>query len=330
MNQTDAMEAYAGKRVLITGGLGFMGLNLARALHEANAQLRVLSPPRPIENLGVEQMLGNATFFMGDIRDAGLVADAVAGCELVFHLAGKSGPARSNSLPIEDLEVNARGTLILLEACRRVDPRPKIVFPSSRLVYAAHSHVPVSETARTEPVSVYGIHKLIGERYLTLYQQLYGVRSTILRITNPYGPFQRPEQSDYGVINWFIHQTMKDRVLPIYGDGRQLRDYVHVDDVVRAMLLAGHRSEADGKIFNVGSGHGVSFVDMAELVIKGVGRGALKHVDWPADAAQVETGDFVADVSLISASLGWEATVSLESGIHDVIDRYSKLAPAWL
>jgi nucleoside-diphosphate-sugar epimerase len=179
-------------------------------------------------------------------------------------------------------------------------------------------------------MSVYGIHKLIGERYLMLYQQLYGVRSTILRITNPYGPFQRAEQSDYGVVNWFIHQAMKAQVLPIYGDGRQLRDYVHVDDVVRAMLLAGHMQEADGKILNVGSGRGVSFVDMAELIIRTAGQGSLNHVDWPPDAARVETGGFVADVSLIFGTLGWKATVALESGVEDVIARYSKLAPAWL
>ena len=330
MNQTDARDAYAGKRVLITGGLGFMGLNLARALHEAGAQLRVFSHPRPAEIGAIARMLGNATFFTGDIRDTRLLEDAVAGCELVFHLAGKSGPARSNSLPLEDLDVNGRGTLTLLEVCRRVEPRPKIVFPSSRLVYSSHSPIPVSETARTEPMSVYGINKLIAERYLMLYEQLYGVRSTILRITNPYGPFQRPEQNDYGVVNWFIHQAMKGQVLPIYGDGRQLRDYVHVDDVVRAMLLAGYMQAADGKVLNVGSGRGVSFVDMAELVIRVAGRGSLKHVAWPADAARVETGDFVADVSLIHASLGWKATVPLETGVDDMIARYSKLAPAWL
>jgi UDP-glucose 4-epimerase len=148
---------------------------------------------------------------------------------------------------------------------------------------------------------------------------------SILRITNPYGPFQRPEQNRYGIVNWFIHEAIHDRTLTVYGEGAQLRDYIHVDDVVKAMLTAGLAPEADGRIFNVGSGRGVSFADMAEHVVQAAGRGRVKHVEWPADAAIVETGDFVADASLIADRLGWKATIPLESGIEDVISRYTKL-----
>jgi UDP-glucose 4-epimerase len=166
---------------------------------------------------------------------------------------------------------------------------------------------------------------LAAEQYLLLYQRLYGLRVNILRITNPYGPFQRPEQNRYGIVNWFIHEALHDRTLTVYGDGAQLRDYVHVDDVVTAMLSAGLASEADGRIFNVGSGRGVSFVEMAEHIVHAAGRGRVKHVEWPADAAIVETGDFIADASLIADCLGWKARIPLESGIEDVISRYTKL-----
>ena len=181
-----------------------------------------------------------------------------------------------------------------------------------------------AETEPTIPLSIYGIHKLAAERYLLLYERLYGLRVTILRITNPYGPFQRPEQNRYGIINWFIHEALHDHTLTVYGDGKQLRDYIHVDDAVEAMLAAGLSPEADGKIFNVGSGRGVSFVEMAEHIIKAAGRGRLKHVEWPADAALVETGDFIADTSLIEKELGWKARIPLETGIEDVIARYAK------
>ncbi len=151
------------------------------------------------------------------------------------------------------------------------------------------------------------------------------MRASILRITNPYGPFQRPEQNRYGIVNWFIHEALLGHTLTVYGDGKQLRDYIHVDDAVDAMLTAGLAPEADGKIFNVGSGRGVSFLEMAQHVIRAAGRGRLKHVEWPADAALVETGDFVADTSLIEQKLGWKARIRLESGIEDVIARYAKL-----
>ena len=326
MHDAKAAHSYAGKRVLVTGGLGFMGLNLARALYAAQARLSVLSRSWPPEPSGVDRIFDGIAFFKGDVRDAALVEEAVVGCDLIFHLAGKSGSLTSNASPLEDLDVNGRGMLTLLEACRRKNSTCKIVFPSSRLVYAANVTLPVPETAPTVPLSVYGIHKLMAERYLLLYQRLYGLRASILRITNPYGPFQRPEQNRYGIINWFIHQAMHDQPLPIYGDGAQVRDYVHIDDVVQAMLLAGIRAEADGMVLNVGGGRGISLADMAKLIVRTAGKGRLEYVDWPADAVGVETGNFVADPSLIEARIGWKASIPVESGISDLVASYSKVA----
>ena len=316
---------YANQRVLVTGGLGFMGFNLIRALQAAGARVSILNRSWPPLTENPEADIGSVTFFKGDIRDPVVVDDAVRQCDLIFHLAGKSGPVASNASPLDDLDVNSRGTLTLLDGCRRLNPRVKVVFPSSRLVYGAAAKVPVSEEAPTVPLSVYGIHKLAAERYLLLYQHLYGLRPSILRITNPYGPFQRPEQNRYGIVNWFIHEALHGRTLTVYGEGSQLRDYIHIDDAVQAMLTAGLAPEADGKIYNVGSGHGVSFVEMAEQIIQAAGRGHLKHVDWPADAALVETGDFVADTSLIAKELSWKPKIPLESGIQDVIACYAKL-----
>ncbi len=317
--------SYSDKRVLVTGGLGFMGFNLVRALEAAHARVSVLSRSWPPLPESVESTLSGVTFYKGDIRDEVVTDEAVTGCDLIFHLAGKSGPVASNASPMEDLDVNSRGTLILLDSCRRLNPGVKVVFPSSRLVYGAAPRLPVSENGPTAPLSIYGIHKLAAEQYLLLYQRLYGLRASILRITNPYGPFQRPEQNRYGIVNWFIHEAIHDRTLTVYGEGAQLRDYIHVDDVVEAMLTAGLTPEADGKIFNVGTGRGVSFVEMAEQIIQAAGRGRLEHIAWPADSALVETGDFVPDTSRIADCLGWKARIPLEAGIQDVISRYTKM-----
>jgi UDP-glucose 4-epimerase len=324
MNRRD-WTGYSKMRVLVTGGLGFMGFNLVRALEGAGATLGVLSHSWPPHPEGEESARDWVKFFKGDIRDPVVLDEAVVGCEVIFHLAGKSGPVASNASPLDDLDVNSRGTLTLLDSCRRLNPAVKVVFPSSRLVYGAAAKLPVGESEPTAPLSIYGIHKLAAEQYMLLYQRLHGLRASILRITNPYGPFQRPEQNRYGIVNWFIHEALHGHTLTVYGEGAQLRDYIHVDDVVDAMLTAGLAPEADGKIFNVGSGRGVSFVEMAEHIIRSAGRGRLKHVDWPADAALVETGDFVADTSLIAKQLGWKARIPLESGIEDVIASYATL-----
>ena len=327
-------NAYAGKVVLVTGGLGFMGFNLVRQLIDADVKLKVLSRSWPPMPGNIETVLGKATFLHGDIRDPVLVEEAVEGCDLIFHLAGKSGAAASNASPLEDLDVNGRGMLTLLDACRRLNRPVKVVFPSSRLVYGANEKQPTSELAAAAP-DVLRLerdrvvqHRVVGRDRHLLYGRLHGLRTTILRITNPYGPFQRPEQNRYGVVNWFIHQAMQNNALTVYGHGSQLRDYIHIDDVVAALLAAGVSSQADGMIFNVGSGNGVSFLQMAELVVKKAGRGTIKHIEWPADDALVETGDFVADTTLIGERLGWQSRIPLESGIADVIAKYRQMDPS--
>ncbi len=320
-----AGEAYRGRQVLVTGGLGFMGLNLVTALTAAGASVRILNRSWPPGSGVLAHLLQDVQFFKGDLRDETIVEDAVRGSEVIFNLAGKAGPTASNAAPFEDLDVNGRGQLVFLEACRRVSPAATVVFPSSRLVYEPTNHLPVSESAPVGPLSVYGVHKLAAEHYHLIYMRLYGLKTVILRITNPYGRFQRPEQNRYGIINWFIHLAVSGKPLPVYGDGSQLRDYVHVHDVVQAFLLAGASPRAAGQIFNVGSGQPTSFRSMAEAIIRAANRGSIESVPWPDDAAKVETGSFHADISLIGKTLGWQPSIALADGIADVVRQYDQL-----
>lgn len=271
-------------------------------------------------------MLADLEVHHGDIRDEVLVDAAVAGADLVFHLAGKSGSAVSNASPVEDLDVNLRGLLTVLMSCAQRAPSARVVFPSSRLVYAPDQPLPVSETGRLGPISIYGTHKLAAERYLEVFKRESGVSFAVLRITNPYGPFQRREQGGYGIINWFIWRALNGLPLQVYGAGSQLRDYIHVDDVVDAMLLASTLPAADGMTLNLGSGDSVTFAHMAELVAALAGNGRLEHIPWPENQARVETGDFATDISLIKSTLGWAPTRTLDAGVAGVIQAYRELA----
>ncbi len=319
---SDATRFYSDRRVLVTGGLGFLGLNLIDHLARAGAKIRVLCHTWPALIGPMAKLLKGVDCIKGDIRDAVAVSSALAGCDVLFNFAGRSGAITSNTSPFEDLDVNVRGQLTVLQACSEATSRVKVIFPSSRLVYKPTTAVPVNESAPTAPISMYGIHKLVGEHYHMLYDRLGRIDAVVLRITNPYGPFQRREQDRYGIINWFIHRAVTGQDLPVYGSGTQVRDYVHVDDVVNACLLAGAAPAANGMIFNVGSGTGVSFSHMADLVIQAAGRGSIRFAEWPPEAAGVETGDFIADVGLVGRLLGWRPRVRLDDGIKEVVAKY--------
>jgi len=222
--------------------------------------------------------------------------------------------------PWDDLDVNARGMLTLVEAVRRMNPKARLVFTGSRLEYGRVGPEPVSETHTADPLCVHAVHKLVAEQYLRLYQQLFGISYAVARITNPYGPGQPQSRTAYGVVNRLIHLALAGETLPIYGDGRQRRDYIYIDDVVQALLALGE-SKAN-TIYNVGTGVGTSIVEMAKAIVSAAGGGGLQFVAWPPLAEQIETGDFVADVSRIRAELGWSATVALPEGLRRTVAFY--------
>jgi UDP-glucose 4-epimerase len=224
--------------------------------------------------------------------------------------------------PWPDLDINLRGNLVLLESLRAASSPAKLVFAGSRLQYGKPSSLPVREDDPGEALCLHAVHKRTVEQYLQLYAHLFGLTYTIARITNPYGPGQPKGRTAYGVINRLIHLALAGDTLTIYGDGRQQRDYVHVADVVDALLVMAASPQANGRAYNVASGVGTRLIDVANEVVRLTGGGRIEHVEWPALAAQIETGDFVADVSRAARELGWAPSRALRAGLEETIAHY--------
>lgn len=317
----DSRNWFQGRRVLVLGGTGFMGQYLVSALVRLDADVTILTNNRPVpEAIASLARLGSTRIRIrqGDVCNHSVLMDLVAGQQVIYALAGKSGAVQSNNNPVLDLNVNCGGLLNLLECCRVSNPSARIVFPSSRLVYGKVDTLPVPESHPTKPTSIYAIHKLTGEKYLVLYHQLYNLPTMVLRITNPYGLQHQPAQFTHGIINAFFQKALQGEPLTIFGDGHQIRDYIYIEDVVQAFLMAGKRPEAVGQVFNVGSGQGVSLAEVAEAIVRLVGRGFVQYQAWPPDHLLVETGDFIADIGKIRAALGWSPRTEQQQGLRKV------------
>jgi UDP-glucose 4-epimerase len=319
------MNAYAKRPVLVIGGLGFIGLHLTGRLAEQGADVTVLTPARERHaDLAAQFEARGVRVVEGDVRDAQAVSRLVAGRDVIFNLSGQSGAVRSMEDPWTDLDVNLRGNLVLLESIRATSPAAKIVLAGSRLQYGRPSRVPVAEDDDREPLCLHAIHKQTAEEYVRLYARLFGMRSAIARVTNPFGPGQPSGRTAYGVINRLIHLAIEDQPLTLYGDATQQRDYIFVDDVVEALLRLGVDETSDGRVFNVGSGTGTRMLDVARMIVEAAGGGRIHHVPWPPLAEQIETGDFVADIARIREALGWRPTVPLREGIDRTVAYYRR------
>jgi UDP-glucose 4-epimerase len=310
----------AANRVLVLGGLGFIGASVSRQLAAQGRQVTALSrslarhaaTTRSLTAAGVRVVEGN-------IGDSATMATVIADCDLILNLAGESGAVRSMEAPLDDLDGNCRANLVLLDAIRHHNPRAKLVFVGSRLQYGRPSALPVNEDHPRDALCVHAVHKNTIEEYLRVYAQLFGLRYSVARVTNPYGPGQPAARVAYGVVNRMIHLALANQALPIYGDGLQQRDYVFVDDTAAALIKLGDSDAADGRAFNVGSGTGTALADMARTIIAAAGGGRIEHVAWPMLAEQIETGDFVADVSRIHREVGWAPLTSLTDGIERTV-----------
>lgn len=314
---------YSGKRVLVTGGLGFIGLNTCARLLDLGAEVTALDNFVPTQiTPAFDAVRSRLRLAVADIRDAEKVERVVRDQEVIFNLAGKSGAADSNKTPFNDLDINCRGHLNVLEACRVFNPGVAIVFPSSRLVYGKPRYLPVDEKHPLAPESIYATHKLAVENYHLIYGRLYGLKTTVLRISNPYGPFQAGEGRAYGIANSFIQAAVSGRPITLFGDGSQRRDYLYIDDLVEALLRAASVPESRGKVYNIGDGQGTSLLELAEMALAAAGQGEIVQVPWPEEYRAIETGDYLSDISLARQELGWSPGTEIREGIARTVKSY--------
>ncbi|HET6351088.1 MAG TPA: NAD-dependent epimerase/dehydratase family protein [Coriobacteriia bacterium] len=308
-------ERFAGARCVVFGACGFMGSHTTKALVALGADVVAF-------DFSDGEVAVGATQVQGDITDAESVRAVVEGASHLFCFAGGLGPTRSLADPVRDLETSARAQLMLLETMRAVAPKASVVLAGSRLEYGTADHLPVDETHPLRPGNPYAFHKALCSHYYSLYAARHGLHATVLRLSNPYGPHALggPASTGYGVLNFFVDLAKRDDAIQLFGDGEQLRDFIHVDDVVSAALAASLVPEAAGLAFNIGSGVGTSLREAAETVVELCGSGrVVAGVEWPEDARLVETGDFYFDVGLAERVLGWRPCVALHDGLVSLL-----------
>ena len=307
---------YAGARALVLGGTGFLGSAIARRLIALKAQV-TLTTTHLIATQGVADLGEQACVERVDVRDRARLSELIRHQDFLFNFAGLSGAVASNQQPLDDLDVNGGGVLTVLEVCRELNSQVRIIFPGTRLQYGVPQYLPVDEQHPMQPVAIYGVHKLLGEMYHLLYQRNYGLRATVLRISNPYGfSLHQPETAGYNIASRFIRAALEDRPLRVFGTGQQLRDYIHVDDVVEAVLRTAGCAETIGQAYNLGLGIPARLIDLAETIVQMVGRGRIEHVDWPPNFSLVETGDFSCTIEKLALALRWRPQIQLQEGIR--------------
>jgi UDP-glucose 4-epimerase len=316
---------YRDRRVMITGGLGFLGSNLAHRLAGLGAVITIVDNFQPGHGAnwrnvhGIRDKIGVDA---EDIRDAGAMEKLTADQEVIFHIAGQTSHTDSMKDPFLDIDINCRGNAVLLEAVRKVNPSARVVYASTRAVYGAPFQVPATESTPPNPVDVYGADKLAGENYHLIYHRAHGIPTVALRLSNGYGPRAQIQHPKYGILNWFVGLILRGETIKVFGDGAQLRDYTYIDDMVEAFLLAGIKDEAVGKVFNVAARTQIRFIDMVKMMIRVAGQGAFEMVPWPDDYKKIEVGDFAADCQRIESELGWSPRIDLESGLKMTFDYY--------
>lgn len=316
---------YRSKRVMITGGLGFIGSNLAHRLVELGAEVLIvdsLIPDHGGNLFNIEGIADQLRVNIADVRDRNGMDYLVRGQEYIFNLAGQVSHMDSMRDPYTDLEINCRSQLSLLEACRYNNPTVKIVYASTRQIYGTADYLPVDERHLVHPTDVNGINKMAGEWYHILYSNVYGVRATSLRLTNTYGPRQLVKHNRQGFIGWFIRLAVDGEEISLYGDGKQLRDLNHVDDVVEAFLLAGASNAVNGEVFNLGGTRPVSLLEIVDTLIDLCPGASYRLVPFPEDKKRIDIGDYYGDYSKIETTLGWKPQVSLRDGLADAIEFY--------
>ena len=319
-------ETFHGKRILITGGLGFIGANLAFRLVDLGAEVTLVDSliPEYGGNLfNIAGLKGRVKVNISDVRDEHSMKYLVREQDYLFNLAGQTSHMDSMQDPFTDLEINARAQLSILETCRKNNPELKIVYASTRQVYGKPDYLPVDEKHLLRPVDVNGINKMAGEWYHILYNNVYGIRSCSLRLTNTYGPRMRIKDARQTFLGIWVRLILEGKPFNVW-EGKQLRDYTYVDDVVDAMLLVAISPLADGNIFNLGGEQVYSLIDTAKILVKANGGGDFVTMEFPDNRKKIDIGNYFSDFTLIQNLLCWKPSVPLHEGLVRTLDYYRK------
>ncbi len=315
--------SFAGTRALVTGGAGFIGSNLAIALAGAGASVKVVDAMIPGYGgnlFNLEPVKGSVSVDVADIRDPGAMARAVRGVDVVFHLAGQMDHVLSLTDPFPDIDINIRGTTVLMEALKHHNPSARVVYTGTRGEYGAADSLPVSEDAPTNPRGLHEISNLAAAKIVEMYGHVHGIRGTTLRLSNIYGPRAQMRHSRYGVVNWFVRLALDGSTIPVFGDGKILRDFLYVDDCVEAILLAASDAAA-GEVLNVGGGEPTTFREVAATLSSLTGA-PWELAPFSAERKAQEPGDFYSDVSKIRRVLGWRPKTPLGEGLERTLAYY--------
>jgi len=315
---------FSGKRVLVTGGLGFIGSNLASCLVQLGSEVILVDSliPEYGGNLyNIEGIRDRVRVNISDVRDEHSMKYLLQGQDYLFNLAGQTSHMDSMQDPDTDLEINCRAQLSILEACRKHNPSVKVVFASTRQIYGKPEYLPVDEKHLLRPVDVNGINKMAGEWYHILYNNVYGIRSCALRLTNTYGPRMRVKDARQTFLGIWVRLLVEGKPFEVW-DGEQLRDFTYVDDAVDALLLAAANDAGNGQAFNLGGECAISLKDLASLLVDANGGGEYKVRSFPEDRKRIDIGDYYADDRLIRKALGWEPKVPLREGLARTLAYY--------
>jgi UDP-glucose 4-epimerase len=319
------MDNFRGTNVLITGGLGFIGSNLARRLVSVGARVTLVDSLIPLYGghfQNIADIRSDVVVNVCDVRDRFAMEYLVQKQDYLFNLAGQTSHLDSMTDPQTDLDINASAQLSILEACRRVNPGVRLVFASTRQLYGRPDYLPVDEKHPIRPVDVNGINKLAGEGYHLLYSSVYGIRASVLRLTNTYGPGMRVKDARQTFLGIWVRQLLEGQPIKVFGDGTQLRDFNYVDDCVDALLRAASADTAIGKVYNLGSTEVVALKDLAELMTQLVAGGRFDLVSFPPERKAIDIGNYYSDFSLIERELGWTPRIDLRTGLAQTIDYF--------
>jgi UDP-glucose 4-epimerase len=323
----DLGRAYAGQPALVTGGLGFIGSNLAIRLAGLGARVTVIDSLIPEYGGKLFNLAGledRVRINIADVRDEHSMDYLAQGQAFIFNLAGQVSHLDSMRNPYTDLEINCRSQLSILEACRKHNPGVRLIYSGTRQIYGRPQYLPVDERHPVDPVDVNGVNKVAGEWYHIVYHRAYGLRTTSLRLTNTYGPRMRVVDARQTFLGIWIRRLLEGQELLVYGDGNQRRDLSYVDDAVDALLMAGACEATVGEIYNLGGDEVIALRALAELLVEINGAGAYRLVPFPAEQKAIDIGDYYGNFAKFQAALGWSPRVPLREGLARTLEYYRR------